>query len=169
MLTLILSRPPRQVPLPLRGAPNSAEFGVILRADWTSGLQKCNECTGSCVQTTGNYVATPSSGHSVAEVLREFDELDCAPFGHLSRPRRWSSGRGSDVGGVAPSSCRSNQAESQSPSRRLSRGNPNASLDTGRRACRWYAEGALDRALHPVVVRTRVAGVPLSERPTPGQ
>jgi hypothetical protein len=28
-----------------------------------------------------------------------------------------------------------------------------------------YAEGALDRALHPVVVRTRVAEMPASERP----
>jgi hypothetical protein len=28
-----------------------------------------------------------------------------------------------------------------------------------------YAEGALDRALHPVVVRTRVAELPLSDRP----
>jgi hypothetical protein len=31
-----------------------------------------------------------------------------------------------------------------------------------------YAEGALDRALHPLVVRTRVPGPPLSERPAPG-
>jgi hypothetical protein len=30
-----------------------------------------------------------------------------------------------------------------------------------------YAEGALDRALHPMTLRTRVAGTPLSERPTP--
>ena len=30
-----------------------------------------------------------------------------------------------------------------------------------------YAEGALDRALHPVAVRTRVAEKPLSERPAP--
>jgi hypothetical protein len=30
-----------------------------------------------------------------------------------------------------------------------------------------YAEGALDRALHPVVVRTRVTPAPLSTRPAP--
>jgi len=30
-----------------------------------------------------------------------------------------------------------------------------------------YAEGSLDRALHPVTVRTRVAEKPLSERPAP--
>jgi hypothetical protein len=30
-----------------------------------------------------------------------------------------------------------------------------------------YAEGALDRALHPVVVRTRVAEIPASDRPAP--
>lgn len=30
-----------------------------------------------------------------------------------------------------------------------------------------YAEGALDRALHPVAVRTRVAERPLSQRPAP--
>jgi hypothetical protein len=30
-----------------------------------------------------------------------------------------------------------------------------------------YAEGALDRALHPLEVRTRVPGPPLSERPAP--
>lgn len=30
-----------------------------------------------------------------------------------------------------------------------------------------YAEGSLDRALHPVTVRTRVAEIPVSDRPAP--
>jgi hypothetical protein len=117
---------------------------------------------------TGNYVATPFSGHSVAEVLREFDEpiahrsgtYHARVVGRLAEDGMWEGWL--EFVPIEPGgkSIAVSAVESRQPQREY--------LEYWAQGLSVvYAEGALDRALHPVAVRTRVAGVPLSERPTP--
>jgi hypothetical protein len=62
MQTLIPGRPPRQV-LCLARSLYLAEFDVILRADWTGGLQSVQRMHRIVCAETGNYVATRFSEH----------------------------------------------------------------------------------------------------------
>jgi len=104
----------------------------------------------------------------VAEVLREFDESIAHPtgtyharvVGRLAEDGMWEGWL--EFVPIEPGgkSIAVSPVESRQPQREY--------LEYWAQGLSIvYAEGALDRALHPIAVRTRVAGVPLSERPTP--
>ena len=117
---------------------------------------------------TGNYVATRFNGTGVAEVLREFDEPIAHPsgtyharvVGRLAEDRMWEGWL--EFVPIQPggTSIAVSSVESRQPQREY--------LEYWAQGLSVvYAEGALDRALHPIAARTRITGVPLSERPTP--
>ena len=117
---------------------------------------------------TGNYVATPSASTAVAEVLREFDEpiahasgtYHARVVGRLAEDGMWEGWL--EFVPIEPGgkSIAVSPVESRQPQREY--------LEYWAQGLSVvYGEGALDRALHPIAVRTRVAGVPLSDRPTP--
>jgi hypothetical protein len=104
----------------------------------------------------------------VAEVLREFDEPIAHPsgtyharvVGRLAEDRMWEGWL--EFVPIQPGgkSMAVSSVESRQPQREY--------LEYWAQGLSVvYAEGALDRALHPIAVRTRITGVPLSERPTP--
>jgi hypothetical protein len=109
-----------------------------------------------------------SAGTSVAEVLREFDEpiahrpgtYHARVVGRLAEDGMWEGWL--EFVPIEPGgkSIAVSAVESRQPQREY--------LEYWAQGLSVvYAEGALDRALHPIAMRTRVAGVPLSERPTP--
>ena len=131
------------------------------------GLQNVQRMHRIVRAEAGNYVAMWSSDAIVAEVLREFDEPIVHPsgtyharvLGRLAEDGMWEGWLefvplepGKPVA-VSP-------VESRQPQREY--------LEYWAQGLSVvYAEGALDRALHPLAVRPRVTGPPLSERPAP--
>jgi hypothetical protein len=127
----------------------------------------CNECTGSYVQKLAITLLCGPATTIVAEVLREFDEPIVHPpgryhprvLGRLAEDGMWEGwlefvplDPGKPVA-VSP-------VESRQPQREY--------LEYWAQGLSVvYAEGALERALHPLAVRPRVTGPPLSERPAP--
>jgi hypothetical protein len=131
------------------------------------GLQNVQRMHKIVRAEAGNYVARWFSDDIVAEVLREFDEPIAHPsgtyharvLGRLAEDGRWEGWLefvplepGKPVA-VSPVESRQSQREY------LEYWAQGLSV--------VYAEGALDRALHPLAMRPRVTGPPLSERPAP--
>ena len=104
-------------------------------------------------------------GESMAEVLRSFDEADSPSTGSLLPARRRAVTPKTRCGKAGSNLFRSTAARWSS--RRWNRGSLSATISSiGRRGSRLvYAEGSLDRALHPITVRTRAVEVPASDAP----
>jgi hypothetical protein len=120
------------------------------------------------VQKLAVTLLRASASTAVAEVLRAFDEPIAHPsgahharvIGRLAEDGMWEGWL--EFVPIEPGgkSIAVSQVESRQPQREY--------LEYWAQGLSVvYAEGALERALHPISVRSRVAGVPLSERPTP--